>query len=333
MAEKDKRRRKRTFVYLWVLLALLVLLVTASYTWFSLSQTPRVNDMAIYVNADSGLELALAHDAPDGEWTSRLDFVDVIDEECPLKPVTWSEARQSLVTVRYGFDGRATDDLIPLTDERNANRRDDYGYYVEGTFYARTVRPCSVSFAEAVELNEGEDGAGTYVLGKPVWDPERVRHVDGGLGAELALRLGLRITHVDPKTGEAKGDPEFFIYEPNCDTHVNEPGGYVPTPSIDGGGTLIDESHLILQKTSSWTEADPVEHGVTVKTLGEFVENRRLFALDANDTVKIELYVWLDGQDVDCVSRIDRAYVTSNIQFHVDYTGYQGYENIPDDQP
>ena len=327
--DAERNRKKRTFIYLWILIALSVLLVAATYTWFALSQTPHVNDMALYVNADSGLELALAYDAPDEEWGQRLDFLDMVSEDYPLKPATWSNARQSLVTIQYGFDGRSTGNWIELTDERNANRQDGDGYYVVGTFYARSFSPCKVSLAEAVEVNEGENGAGTYVIGTPVWDPQRIIHSDGGAGAETAIRLGFRITPVDAESGQPRGIPEFFIYEPNCNGHESGEAGYTPTPSIDGSETLINADHLILQERSTWTEADPVQRGVTIKDLGRFVSNKELFPLESGGKVKIELYIWLEGQDVDCISRIDKAEILASIQFHVDYSGQSGMDDIP----
>ena len=314
-----------------MLIALSTLLVAATYTWFSLSQTPHVNDMAMYVNAGTGIELALRYDAPDGEWGQRLDFVDMVSEDYPLKPATWSDARQSLVTIDYGFDGRMTGDWIELTDERNANRSGSEGYYVVGSFYARSDSPCKVSLAEAVELNEGENGAGTYVIGTPVWDAQAVLHHDGGAGAETAIRLGFRITPIDPVSGMVRGIPEFFIYEPNCDAHRDGgTAGYTPTPSIDGGETLTNPDHMILQGASSWTEAYPVQREVTIKELGAFIENKQLFELEAGGKVKIELYVWLEGQDADCVNSIDGAQILASIQFHVDYTGQSGMDDIPE---
>ncbi|MBQ7670604.1 MAG: hypothetical protein IJS45_07785 [Clostridia bacterium] len=333
MEEKaNRRRRKRTFIYLWVLLALLTLLVAATYTWFAISQTPHVNDMAMYVNSDSGLELALAYDAPDEEWGQKLDFIDIVSEDYPLKPATWSEVQKSLVSIRYGFDGRMAGELITLTDDVNANRKDSNGYYVVGVFYARSHAPCKVSLAEAVELNEGVNGAGTYVIGTPVWDAETLLHYDGGNGAETAIRIGFRLTPIDPNSGETIGESEFFIYEPNCDGHIGGDEGYVPTPSIDGTDTLIDADHLILQNVSTWTEADPVQRLATIKDLGEFMNNEVLFSLDPAQKVKIEMYIWLDGQDADCIPSVDDARILASIQFHADYTGQSGMEDIEDEK-
>lgn len=327
MSEKTKRQKKRTFIYLWILLALLILLVASTYTWFSLSQTPHVNDMSMYINVQSGIEIAKEFDAPDPDWGQRIDFVDIVSGDYPLRPATWSHARQKFLAMGYGFDGRMLG-FKELSDERNANRNGGDGYYVTGTVYFRTDTACNVSLAEAVEVNGGENGAGTFVIGKPEWNSTEVKHKDGGNGAETAIRIGFRITKLNKNTGEVIGDPEFFIYEPNCDGHITGSTGYFPTQSIDGTETLTDSDHMILQNYSSWSEAEPVEHNVTIKKLGSFVQNKQLFRIDPEEKVKAVIYIWLEGQDSDCVSKIDEAKILANIQFHVDYSGQSGYEEI-----
>lgn len=310
-----------------MLLALLVLLVAASYTWFALTQTPRVSDMAIHVNSSKGIELAAAYDAEDEEWGQNIDFLDLVSESAPLKPATWSEENQAFYTITYGLDGRMSDRWQQLTDAKNANKKDGDGYYVVGTFYARSGEPCSVSLQDAVELNEGEDGAGTYVIGTPVWNGQKVLHDDGGNGAETAIRMGFKITYIDPETGELNEDFNFFIYEPNCDRHIDGSEGYVETPSIDG--TPLLGSQMILQTSSTWSEAYPVERDVTIKNLGEFEEEIILFELLAGEMVQIDLYIWLEGQDIDCTNVIESAQIFSNIQFHTDYSAMSGLEEIP----
>ena len=287
--------------------------------------------MAMYVNADPGLEIAVRYDAPDEEWGQKVDFVDLVDDDYPLKPATWSDERQCLVTLNYGFDGRSTGDYLHLTDEQNANKHDGNGYYVAGTFYARSEQDCSVILAEAVELNEGENGAGTYVIGTPIWNAEELIHTDGGSGAECAIRIGFRVTHINAETGDAEGGSEFFIYEPNCDTHIGDAEGFVTTTSIDGTEQLTNDEHMIIQGSSSWTEAYPVQRKVTIRDLGEFRQNRALFTLLAGEKVKIELYVWLEGQDIDCINKIVEAQILANLQFHVDYGGQSGLVDIPDE--
>ena len=229
--------------------------------------------------------------------------------------------------MRYGFDGRMSE-LFALSDEKNANRQGSEGYYVLGTFYVRTDTSCAVKLAEAMEVNGGENGTGTFVIGKPIWDAEKIAHDDGGNDAQTAIRIGFRVTHIDRATGEPSGRSEFFIYEPSCDYHITGPYGYFPTPSIDGTESLVDEDHLILQYSSSWKEADPVQRNVTIKSLGGFKTNRQLFEITPEEKIRIDLYVWLEGQDRDCISRIDDSKILASIQFNVDYSGYHGYEDV-----
>ena len=324
---REKRQLKRTFIYLFLILVLLVLLTTASYTWFALSQTPRVSDMYMYINAPTGLELAPTADAE--EWVQQLDFRDLTEETAPLRPVTWSEADQRFYAAEYGFDGRRTDDWHELSDANNANRDDAFGYYVKATFYARTGAAMDVSLSPAVEIAEGVQGSGTYLVGVPQWDSEEIIHVNGGLGAQNAMRLGFRITPVDNSGLPTGGASQFIIYEPNCDGHLYKEFKYVPTESIDGAETLVSEDRLILQSVSSWREADPVQRSVVIHRLGDFMTDPYLFSIQPEEIMMIDLYVWLEGQDIDCTNEIQAAQIFASVQFKGETANQGGLVPIP----
>ena len=335
--EEDKnRRRGHLLMFYWLgIMTVLLLLVAATYTWFSLSRTPRVNDMDLYVSSAVGLELAVDMNAPDEEWGRTVDFADLVTETSPLKPCTWSEAEQRFYAAVYGVDGRLTGRWTPLTDEDNANVDGARGYYTMGTLYARSETAVSVSLSEAITLLEDDtETAGTYVIGTPVWNEQTVVHDNGGVGAEYAIRIGIRVTPVLPETteeGEADwtnvtfGDPVFYIYEPNCDGHADGAEGYVDTPSIDGTDTLVPEERLITQTTSSWEEAYPVQRTATIKTMGEFTSDTELFSLEMGGMERIDLYIWLEGQDVDCSSLLSSsAQILANLQFDAGYPSQSG---------
>ncbi len=331
MLTADQRRRLRTFLYLWLLLALFTLLVTATYTWFTLSRTPRVSDMELHINTPSGLEIA--EQPVDSEWGQVLNFYDLVPESAPLRPITWSSAQNRFLAARYGFDGRISG-WQPLSDTQNSNRDDAEGYYILGTFYARTDQPGTVSLAEAVELNNGVHGAGTYVIGTPIWDTEGISHTNGGFGAECAIRIAFSVSylHLDGTPDETQ-ESLFYIYEPNCDKHLEGPDGYVETKNVDNDGPLLDPERLILQTASTWEESYPVQHNVTVKTLGSFTTDRELFSLTTDQLAKIQVYIWLEGQDVDCSNVMEEARIFANIQFAVDYKGQSGLDEIDNSTP
>lgn len=324
MSQQLKQKKKYNIIksfYLFIIL--LVLLVTATYTWFSISRTPRVSDMALYINSGSGLELALEPESE--EWTQQLDFGELLPEKTELKPVTWSYADQRFYTAAYGADGRIITLKEPLNDEQNANRSDGNGYYVKGIFYARTGVPVTVSLSPAVEIEEGVQGAGTYLIGTPVWDDAAVYHNNGGGGAEFAMRIGIRVTKTD-RDGQEQGErPVFYIYEPNCDKHIDGSNGYIQTESIDGTETLVPQSFLLRQTSTTWTEAYPVQKNVVIRDMGEFITPARLFDLTPEELAKIEVYVWLEGQDVDCSNIIgQQARIFANLQFASDAGAQSG---------
>lgn len=325
---KKRSHRVRIALYLYILFIFLILLTAATYTWFSLSKTPNVSDLAMYINAPHGLELSESYTGRD--WVKQLSFSDLVSEETPLKPVTYSHANNQFMAAVYGFDGRMTGGYIPLTDESNANRADFGGYYTKATFYARCGESAAVRLSPAVEIEEGIMGSGTYLISTPVWNAETVLHESGGNGAQYAVRIGLRITKTDRAGIPLRGEPStFYIYEPNCDKHIDDSVGYVKTPSIDGTDTLVPEENLILQTETSWTEAYPVQREVVVRDMGAFQGDTTLFSLDTTQLARIDLYIWLEGQDVDCTNRIgSEAKILASIQFDSDLNTGSGLETI-----
>jgi len=315
-AVREKRRPTRKtmlLIYFFMILMLLVLSVTATFAWFSLSQTPRVSNLSMYVTSRSGLELALT---PDSErWGSQLSYLDMVSESTPLRPVTWSHQNRRFYTAMYGIDGRITGNWEPLSDERNANKNNYDGYYCLGTFYARTSQDVTVSLTPPMEAEEGINGAGTYLVGAPLWNDQELAHVNAGQGAENAVRIGIRITPLGEDNQPLSHLDTYYIYEPNCDTHADGQMGYIPTPSIDGDESLVPFDQLILQNHSTWREAEPVQDGVQIYEFGSFTTPVELFTLDANQKVMIRLYLWLEGQDVDCTNEIREAQIIANLQF------------------
>lgn len=327
--QKETRHRGYMLMFYWLgLMAVLLLLVAATYTWFALSKTPRVNDMDLYVVSPVGLEIALNYDSADEDWGQAVDFADMVTETSPLKPCTWSEKDQKFYAAIYGADGRMTGGWRPLSDAENANVDGENGYYTMGTLYARSETAVKVSLSEAVTLQDGTRSAGTYLIGTPVWNGNAVLHDNGGSGAEYAVRIGIKTTPVD-QSGESTGEASFRIYEPNSDGHADGSTGYVATPSIDGGESLVPAERLITQTTSSWTEVSPVQQNVTFRQMGQFTSDTELFSLEAGEMVRIDLYIWLEGQDVDCTNRIGaEAQVLASIQFAADYGNNSGMVTI-----
>jgi hypothetical protein len=158
-----------------------------------------------------------------------------------------------------------------------------------------------------------------------------ILHDNNGKGAENAIRIGIKVTRLNADYTPTDAPADFFIYEPNVDAHNEGVFGYVDTPSIDGTDTLIEKDRIITQSVSYWYETDPVQRDVLVHHMGKFDGSSVLFSMDVDEVVKIQMIVWLEGQDVDCTNAIADARVVGNLQFEVKNIGGSGLVPIPSD--
>ncbi|MBQ3490187.1 MAG: hypothetical protein IJA86_06330 [Clostridia bacterium] len=319
---EEKRRRRTTWMLLYLLFIMVPLLSASTYTWFSLSRTPKINTMSLYVNTPAGLQITWNPD-DENSWGQHLDYADYAPSETLLKPITYSDEKQIFYGALFGGDGRITGLSYALSDEKNTNRSDSAGYYLKMTCYLRTDENVSVS------LSRAHGNSGTYLIGTPVWNGEDILHNDGGNGAQSAVRVGFRITKYDAG-GAQTGEPSFIIYEPNCDMHEDGSQEYVPTHSIDGSETLVPADRLIRQTKTAWAEMDPVQKDALIYDYGEFLDDPFLFNLDGNCMAKVEIYLWLEGQDFECTNEIGvDAQIFASIQFHSVLISDSGMEEIP----
>lgn len=311
MQKSKQYNGTRLLVYYVLIMVLLTLLVVSTYTWFTINRELKVNDLSLYVNSQNGLEIS---QKPDGDWGPQLEFSNLVNEMAPLRPVSWSEEDQRFYAAYYGLDGRLLDYWQPLTDDVHTNRDDAHGYYSKGVFYMRTDVDMKVSLSSPVAAPGG--ASGTFVVGRPIWDSVNIRHYNGGFGAEGAIRLGMKITPIQADGTAKEDETRFIIIEPNADTHTDGSTGYLATPNINGEESLVPSDRLIIQNTATWVESDPVLRDNVIWTMGDFTTDTYLFELKKNEMVRIEVYIWLEGQDADCNNRIgQQAEILANLQF------------------
>lgn len=315
-----KRIRKTPYFmfYIYLIFVLTSLFSVASYTWFTLSRTPEVANMNLYITSGNGLELSVS---PGGGWTNQLDIYDAQElkayrgnvEKPSLRQTTWSDTEGSFFGPLYGYDGR----LMPLEsmdyqtmqivswyrleDKINANKLSASSYYLKATIFARCDQPTDVKFTAPMQVDSyGTPGQGTYVIGDP----------NTGRGPETAVRVGLRMTLVDSTGDQLSERGPMYVYEPNSDRHADGSTDYIPTYSVhDLEGQLVPEDRMIVQKFSKPGEP------------GEFDLNPSLFTIKPGQIMRIELYLWLEGQDVDCSNIMANATEPTRILANIQFTG------------
>ncbi len=334
MENNTKKLKLRLLISAVAVTVAVAAAASSTFAWLAISRTPIVADLGLTVLTDSRLEIAPDVDGQPGEWELSLDLSDLLRDLAPLRPVTFSKVNQALYTTLYDTDGRNTGKTVALSDAMHANIKatdspvdsTGYGYYIAIPFWIRGIQNADVSLAPALEVSEGRAGSGTYLLGNPTWNEEAGAHVNGARGLETAIRIGFRyaVTDLD---GRVISDYNFKVYEPNCDSHVNtDSAEYIDTISIDGG-SLCDPENLVRQTASHWTETDPALADEVIYALGDFKDSAKVFRVTTSTMVKVTMYIWLEGRDVDCVNVASslEASILGNIQLTAD----GGYDDPP----
>ena len=302
-----------------------------SYTWFTMSRVPQVNNMNVSIVSQQGLELSRSPGAE--TWYQELNFLEmvpgVIRQTQILRPATWSDAHGCFYAATYGADGRHLS-YKELNDGQNE-------YYIKTTYYARSGQSVDVQLKEIVSLNLSTDISfssltsldlsGSFVMGVPGFSIQEILEGSSG-NADKAVRMGFRMTYVDKAGNKLSQRGPMIIYEPNCDVHVSKPSGYIPTPSIDGTADLVSSPDERLIRQTATTLGFDEQSGTDQVEIrvGEFLNNPTLFHLEPEQIVKIEMYIWLEGQDVDCTNAsvfalndlknlMDDQWLIGNIQF------------------
>lgn len=287
-------RKKVTFAFYLAVLATIAV-VTSSYAWLSISKLPSVSDISLSILTDNAILVAMDESGEPGEWNTYLDLASLFEDMEPLTVATYSNNSGLLYEPEYDNDGRPSGVSVI---------EDQEGYYVSAEFWLQcTGNSTDVQLVAPSITESGEKAGGTYLVGAAIWNTSTISHDSGGNGAEYSARMAIICTKTD-LDGNPIEDSVTYIYEPNADTHINEETeeGYVVTSSIDGSATLTDEDNLIIQESVIWSEQDPVLMDNVTYSGGEFIQNPILFTMDSSSLIKIEIRIWVEGQDIDCTN-------------------------------
>ena len=365
-----------------------VMLMSASYAWFTVSTAPELKRIEISVTP-SGKEIPfelsldyadpeVGYDQEKATWTTVLHLAE--EEMYTLKPVStvdgvnWYLPKFSAKGDVTGFWQLPSD---MTTWANRANNADNYLYYAD--VYVRTRNhdtPQKMVLSNPINVTDSEEYFGSFVLWDPVWDSSK-----GGWknnDAMASVRVGFQYITLDDK-GKAVNTGPFFIYEPNADmrstdfnkyltgvtdanqmaeqtyiynngnpemvkSYTSKSTGYYPTyvPKKDGDGYQMVAVHeelgnrLVAQNTSSWKldsfKTDEKVTSKNIETIGSLCKitqsgsNLNLQQEDAltrkefttvsyNSIQKMRIYVWIEGQDVDCWNHIADGNLYLNLEF------------------
>ena len=318
---KSNRHKKRLLTLLLLLTVTGVMLGTSTYAWFTSNKTVSVNDIKVNVAAQNGIQMSV-----DGtNWKTIIQTTDITSAK-----TTYSTAVNQLpATLKPVSTGKNIDSSGKMEMYLGAIESNEAGQNVLTATKSTETDGVSGDFV-AFDLFVKVDADTTAYM-----TPTSGVSVSTGstdLGIKNASRMGFVILgHAD--SGSALADIQSLnagtssvakIWEPNYDVHTaagvsNAYDVYGITTSQTGGSALayngviapitLGDNVLLNSSAADYFKAVTPDY----KTTNAFADQFEFLTFTKGIT-KVRVYMWIEGQDVDCENAASGTDVTFRIQ-------------------
>ena len=340
---KNIKRKTNVKSSVLVLLLIAILLIASTYAWFTANTTVTISTLDVHVEATNGLQIS----ADAINWKAVLEKAEITPGETlnanyaaninkiatTLAPVstigtvTNDCMEMFLGTVKSNpttgaFELSATQEPAPTTTTRGTN-----GNFIVFDVFLKIDADTQVRLTESSNV---------------VFKSQAEGDTDRGL--KNAARVGLVILgHADTSattsqmqalTGGAGLDATYkklYIWEPNYDAHT-QAGANAATSIYGKSGVTAGTGNnaltykgikaaipsgtpVALNETSGTYFGDVTPDIQTVA--GTRAQKYDLMLLKAGVT-KVRVYMWIEGQDVDCENTASGSDISFNLGFTID---------------
>ena len=329
--EDDDRVNHKRVVYLLLLLLLTgVMLSTSTYAWFTTNRVVSVETINVRVQSEGSMEISVDAvnfkpgvteeeiiGAHNGNYPSSVNqlpaYIEPVSTVGNLDNLGFMEMYLGVIS------SNATGDYI-VTSEKSEERESN-GIFSDGKF---------VAFDVFLRSNDSKD---LYLTG----ESKVSYNGESSNGIENAIRVAFVVegnTSSDDALGamhnlRTMNTDNVYIWEPNYDTHSrtgisNAREVYGITTSESGAMRIpYDGVKAVFGEAANVTFARATEANypnyfgrVTPKivTVSGNTAYQPLWHLEAGVT-KVRVYLWLEGQDVDCENGASVGDISFTLQF------------------
>ena len=326
--KKSQKRKKNRIPYLLFLLLLTSMtLSVSSYAWFTTNRLVRIDLLNVNVQTQGGIEIS-----SDGtNWKAILSINDIINarETYPnsinqipstLEPVSSvGDLEDGKMKMFYGVVENDVNDNYFLVAGRNIEEESfdeqSNGKFIAFDIFLKTSQPFQIYLTPESNITYG--GENSYGIENAM----RIAFVHEGtvaIGSALNTTQGLTTNQ----------EENVYIWEPNYDIHTthgienakNVYGLNITSPgqrvTYDGVSNEIAKNNKIkiqnANKISYPNYFDTVD--IDLATKSNFETNEEIFYLNSGIS-KYRVYMWIEGQDVDCENNASVGNVSLNLQF------------------
>ena len=323
MVKKNERRKNNLRYSLLLLLLLLVFLMVSTYAWFTANQTVTISTLDVNVQTSNGLQIS----ADAINWKTILQKADITgasatytssvnqvpDEMQPVSSAGIVDTDTGYMDMYFGTVDALDDGTgYSLASDKEVDTRGAEGRYIAFDIFLRVDQTTPVYLTTASNIITKEGAA------------------DKGLqnAARVAFIVEGNIADVGDSTGAQalKGGTTSIIWEPNYDVHTA--AGVANAKEIYGldttttGATQLsyqgikaefaDTEGVTLKNTNTFSQYFQTVTP-TISTVKDFDTQQTLLNLKAGIT-KVRIYMWVEGQDVDCENNASGTDISFNVQ-------------------
>lgn len=329
--EKQRRRKSKILVALLMLLLTGVVLTASTYAWFTSNRTVTVESIDVNVTSTNGLQISV-----DGTtWKPVITNDDIIyaatkNDALPnsgkyptaknqlpssnIEPVSTGgviDAGTGFMNMYHGIVESNGGDF-KLSSEKETEGAEGTtvrsGNFIVFDLFFQTTTEVPIYLTSASTVTVGTDGA------QGIQNAARVAFIKQGEGsAETAL--------ADLQALKAGATETPIIWEPNYNSHTPSGINHARDTyglTVTNGGASVPYNGIISEFTNiALNDADSARFKAvtpTIQTVAGNTAYQSLFTLKAGIT-KYRIYMWVEGQDVDCENNASGAKVSYNLQF------------------
>ena len=346
--KKNKKSKKSRLSLLGLLMFLsIVLLSTSTYAWFTANRTVTINDINVKVETSGGLQIST--DAVN--WKTVISNEDITTNAYTGNtnqfPSTLTATSSALVvdangkmemytsTIGTNEAGEFTLSTAKATDTAGANgsyiafdvfiKNESSGGTDDGSIYLTT--------ASDVVKKEGTDDKGLK-------NSARVAFVVGGTSTDLTAAA---TTYIALNASASTDGTNVVLWEPNFDVHTAtgaDSATYyfdqATKPALTGAGAITyygvkaEITDPIPLRWSLQTDEQHTNNFVAIdsanKTGATFIRTPEVNVDNGTTTLlmkktgitKVRIYMWIEGQDVDCENNVTGTDITYKITLSKD---------------
>ena len=321
MAKKSKRKEASIKSSILVLLLILILLISSTYAWFTANKNITISTLNVNVTASNGIQIST--DAE--KWKTVITNEDITTNAYVGNTNQLPNSMAPVSTVKDVVDGKlqlfegalaagpsgnfqltATG---PLVDTQGPT-----GNYIAFDIFLK------VNDTTEVYLSSGPEGS-KVSDDKGLANAARVAFIDEGNAADGQEAT----TYTSLNTGNTGSTK---IWEPNNEVHkaeaksnatgilgVKGPVGDTELPTY--GVAKAIESPIAADQTQKddGTNLKKVTNDISTPSSG-VPESKALIQLKPGIT-KVRIYMWIEGQDIDCENSSSGANVKFDVKFNI----------------